>query len=165
MEIEGLENYKNFHDRLVLWCNYLLEYISSRMGEEAVGEALNYLVEKIYYERFKSWVGCSADELLDKLTNSHQGNFSDFEIAREKDRYEIIIHNCGSGGLINKNLGRDACRITSKPYDWAFNHSGVLYYCGHASLFNKMFKELNLPIFIEGGTGTSELPCKYIIYR
>lgn len=157
--------YKAFHDRLVLWCNYLLEFIAQECGEAKVGESLGYLVERIYRKRFEEWKSYSPEEIVELLKLSHEGNYSEFRVKDVKDKYEIIIERCGSGGYILEELGKEPIRLSSRPYPWSFGKEGVLYYCGHAALFNNLFRELGLPITIEIGEGQQYCPCKYIVTK
>jgi hypothetical protein len=162
-DLEGF--YRPLHDRLVGWCNSLLVFIADHMGEEAVGQAFNKLIEDVYRERFRKWVSFTPEKKLELLCHSHLSNYSRFRIKEDRQSYAIVIDQCGSGGLIKKEAEIKGQRpFTSKAYPWSFGQEGILYYCCHASFFNKLFKELNLGIYIRYGISSQE-PCQYIVSK
>lgn len=162
MNLHEIESeFKPLHDRLVAWCNFLLAFIGEKMGEEAVGEAMDKLVEDLYKERFLEWKKMTPKERFELFCRSHRSNFSKFETKENRHNYTIVIKHCGSGGLIKKEgWDRKYGAITSNPYSWSFGKEGIPYYCTHASYFNTLFKNLSLKIKIRYGN-----PCKYIIYK
>lgn len=162
MNLHEIEiEFKPLHDRLVLWCNFLLAFIAKNMGEEAVGEAMGKLVEDLYKEGFLELKKMTPKERFELLCRSHRSNFSKFETEENDQNYTIVIKYCGSGGLIKKEgSDRKYGAITSRAYPWSFGEAGIPYYCTHASCFNDLFRKLGLKIEVRYGD-----PCRYIVYK
>ncbi len=166
------EDFRPLHNRYLQWINFLLSYISKKNGEEAANEAMDQLNETIYRPIFEKMVGMSYEELLKTLASLHRRHYNQIHIDEEDDKTVITIDECNSGGLLMKmGLDRRYDALTTKAYNWSFNKEGVPYYCIHTAYFNKLFKELEIPVeaswdrqYDEKGKPT-EKTCKYTVYR
>ena len=164
--------FQPLHDRYVEWIQFLLGFISERLGEESVEEALRGIVTDIYKDRWVSiFKKMSPEDIARMFCTVSKIHYSDFHIEEDDEKFVIIIPYCGSGGMIQKD-GKAEGRRTRKAYSWSFGQAGVSYYCCHESLFNKMFRELgfeNIKFeycnqFEDDGKATGN-PCRLIIYK
>ena len=163
MDLEGYKTeIKSLHDRLDMWCNYLLGFIGKEIGEEAVGRAMGGLCNDIYRERFLPFKKMTPKERFENLCRSQVANFTKFETEEDDKSYRIIVKECGSGGMIKREgLDKKYGAITSKAYPWNFDRPGVPYYCSHASFFNKFFKEFRVGIEVI----YNDDYCVYVVYK
>jgi len=144
-------------NRLVEWCNSLLRFISDKLGEEAIGEAMERLVNEVYKQRFEGMKSIKYDELVNYFYKLFKERNYVFDVIRRDEETTFIITYCSTGGrLVEKGIAA----VTNQAWPWSFNKAGVPYYCVHAYFFNKLWKELGIPVKIEFGK-----PCKYIIHK
>jgi hypothetical protein len=147
MDIRDENDIKAVHDRMVCWCNFLFAFIAKRLGEEAVGEVNQQLVEEIYTPRFLPLKTMTAKQRFENLCRSHRANFSEIEREEDAQAYRVIVRRCGSGGFLKKEgLPQDYGAVTTKAYPWSFGRAGVPYYCIHGSCFNHLFNKMGLDI-------------------
>lgn len=143
-QIEELAGeFKPLHDRYNDWHQSLLNFISERLGEEAVEEALRRVFNDVYRESSAGMKNVSHDDLVKFVCKAHRCHQSDFYIEEDDENTYFIIPYCGSGGRLQKR-GEPFGRRTGKPYPWSFNRSGVNYYCCHEAVFGALHKELGI---------------------
>ena len=169
---ELYDDFRPLHNRYVEWINFLLSYISKKNGEEAVSEALEQLVDTIYRPLFENMVGMSHEEILKAVISLHRQHYSVWHVDEEDTKTVIILDECNVGGrLMKTGMDRKLGSLTTRAHSWSFNKEGVPYYCVHAAYFNKLFKELGIPVEVnwarqydENGEPTGKT-CNYTVSR
>jgi len=146
-------------NRLVEWCNFLLKFISERLGEEAVGEAMEKLVNNVYRSRFECLRSMTYNEIVDYYCKSFKARNYEFTIVEEKDKSIFIITRCTTGGrLVESGIAGK----TRNTWSWSFNRINFPYYCTHTYFFNNIWNDLGIPIRVEPEPGKF---CRYIIKK
>jgi len=162
------------HDRFSEFIQTLLVYISEKLGEEAVEDAMKTVYDRVYKSRLLANSGwkpkeLTAEEQVQFWCKAHRDHWSEFYVEEDDEKFTVVITGCGSGGKMH-----DA-RIpgeTSKPYPWSFNQAGVNYFCCHEPIFEAGAAEVGLPtehheyetVYDEDGNPTGHL-CKWIAYK
>lgn len=164
-------SFKPTHDRFNDWHQSLLNFIADKLGEEAVGEALDRVFEDVYRHAFEPVKNLDHDVIVAYIANAWRAHYSDFHIEEDEEKTVFVITYCGSGGRLQK-MRAPFGRRTKKSYPWSFNRAGVNYYCGHEAVYNEKFKEMGLG-FVQFQYGEQFDPngvktgcnCKVVIYK
>ena len=162
------------HDRFAEFIQALLVFVSEKLGEEAVNEALTAVYDNVYKKKLLSESGWkpkepSAEELVGFWCRAHRDHWSEFYVEEDDEKFTLVVTKCGSGGKMH-----DA-RIpgeTSKAYPWSFNQAGVNYFCCHEPVFEAGAAAVGLPtehheyqtIYDDDGNPVGHL-CKWIAYK
>lgn len=175
------ELFKTIHDRYCEYCSSLETFIAKTYGEEALRDALIYLVTDVHKRTFIDPVkNAPHEKIVEIFSAAHRAHHSDFFVEEFIDRTVFTITCCGSGGRMRQEGKYDNTKrhpmmggTTKKAYPWAFNKIGVSYYCAHCGVLDELMKEWNLPFRMETIYGRQfddegnpiDEPCKYIIYE
>ncbi len=162
------------HDGMRDSIAHFLSFIAKKMGEEAVEEVLREDTEEYWKNVFMSLKN-NPKKLHEFMVQAWRGHYSDFTVEEDKEKYTLIIHTCGSGGILRKKKKTTPplYGTTKKPYPWSFNQTGIPYYCCHCGLFfNVLPREWGFPIlehhfgrqFDENGDPVDD-PCRNIVYK
>ncbi|OYT54614.1 MAG: hypothetical protein B6U77_02560 [Candidatus Hecatellales archaeon ex4484_218] len=172
---ELYEKFKPLHDRYCDWINLLFVYIAKKLGEEAVKDATEMLVTKIYPPMFEQLKKLSYEQLVNAVVELHKAHYSKFYVVEDEEKTVIVVTGCNSGGgrILRDGLPQLPRKegLTKKAWPWSFNKEGFPYYCVHAYFFNKLFKQLGLNIEVQWGKMYDEKgnpideSCKYVIYK
>jgi hypothetical protein len=128
------------HDRLVLYINHLLSFISEEVGEESVRDAWRYVLERVHKRGFLKLKERPHEEVVQVLLNEHMAHGSDLSIEEEEGKTTIVLHCCGSGGRLRKREGTPAPGPTGQLKEkrsWGFGRPGISYYCSHCSIVSE----------------------------
>lgn len=164
------EDFKPLQDRFGEWIQLLLTFISEKLGEETVEEALRRTFLEVYRPRYEAKRGMSPEDLVRAQCKTYRLHYNDFYVEEDDEKFVLVIPYCGSGGRMHKPGKADG--NTKKAYPWSFNQKGVSYYCSHCKTFELTAKEFGLdfihcdhpPLFDEDGKPTGN-PCRQIIYK
>jgi hypothetical protein len=157
----ALAEYKAVHDNLVSSVGSLQRHHFSSLGEDKIEEFLRErnLSRAKYLMSFPS-----VEELLHNLVEYQRGNFSDFSVKEEPDRYVVQLNTCGSGSILMraKNVSR-----TKKAHSWSWSKSGVPYYCLHCCIAWEIIPtELRgYPLLIHLLPEKPDEPCVQLYYK
>jgi len=168
------QDFRLAHDGMCDSIAHFLSFIAKKMGEEAVEEVLREDTEDYWKNVFMSLKN-NPKKLHEFMVKAWRGHNSEISVEEDDEKYTLIIHTCGSGGLLRKRKKTvpPLYGTTKKPHPWSFNRTGIPYYCGHCGLFfNVLPKEWGFPIlehhfgrqFDENGNPVDE-PCKNIVYK
>jgi hypothetical protein len=162
------------HDRFSEFIQALLVFVSKKLGEEAVNEAMTYVYDNVYKKKLLANAGwkpmdLTAEQQVVFWVRAHRDHWSEFYVEEDDEKFTVVIPHCGSGGKMH-----DA-RIpgeTTKPYPWSFNQAGVNYFCCHEPVFEAGAAAQGLPtehheyqtVYDEKGNPTGHL-CKWIAYK
>jgi hypothetical protein len=143
------------HDLYQHWIWGLQTYIAEKYGEEEVYHSMRRQAEtwNVKPAIEKTAALSVEDYVLAKAENmrSHPngpGEYGDYELVEEQDRYVMTFRPCGSGGRMrihceNGNLPPRTeppfnFGVTKKPYPWSWGKTGVPYYCVHCGICNEI---------------------------
>ena len=144
------EDFQPLHDRYLEWINFLLAFISKKLGEEVVPEAMQGLVEEIYRSIFENMKKMNHDELAKIAVNTHRPHYNHIEVAEDDEKTVITINVCNAGARLVKDcIAQRTGGLTTREWPWSFNEKDFPFYCVHTYHFNKLFKELEVPIEIK----------------
>jgi len=168
---EFYEEFRPLHDRYGDWVQSLLGFVSDKLGEEAVEEALYRTFMDVYKDRAISFKDMRHEDIIRRYCQSLRSHYSKFYIEEDEEKTVIVITYCGSGGRMQRE-GKAYRKRTQKNYPWSFDQAGVSYYCCHEGVFSMAYKELGLDFvryeyckqFDDGGKPTGS-PCKWIFYK
>lgn len=168
------KDFRLAHDGMASSIAHFLSYIAKKLGEEAVEEVLREDAND-YWKNVFMGLKDNPKKLHDFMVQAWRGHNSVFSIEEDDEKYTLVIHFCGSGGMLRKTkkVTPPLYGTTKKPHSWSFNRTGIPYYCGHCGLFfNVLPKEWGVPIlehrfgrqFDENGKPLDE-PCRNIVYK
>ncbi|MFC2066434.1 hypothetical protein ACFLUO_05155 [Chloroflexota bacterium] len=139
-----------------------LTYLANCFGEEEVEKVLR----QRYYPVVQEWLEATpgVEETLLRSTESQRGHHANFTVKEEPDRYVVTYDPCGTGGRLRRTR---SVGTTKKVYPWAWNESGVPYYCCHCFLkWEKFPIELRgYPLRINLRGAKPEDPCVHVFYK
>jgi hypothetical protein len=174
-QIEALhKQFKPLHDRYCEWINYLLTFISERVGEEAVEEAMEGTYQAVYGKMFAAAAAIperTAEEMVAGMAQGHLVHHSDIFVEEDDEKFVLYVKFCGSGSTVQR-----ACPVkgrTQKAYPWSGDVKGMCYYCTHEPIWMKSAfakgKEGREYMtyanqFDENGQPTGEC-CEYVVYK
>ncbi len=140
------------HDRKHDWLCFLITFAARKLGEDKVGPLWDVLLAPSYeiYKRYdvetNPWEQ-SAELLMQIMAEALRGHLSgpgrkgDIEFIDEGHRIGFRFAPCGSGGRTYQDDPDDGVGprmeapyefgVTSGEHDWAWNKTGVCYYCAH----------------------------------
>jgi hypothetical protein len=171
-QIDALhKQFKPLHDRYVEWISYLLTYISDKVGEEAVEEAMTGTYQAVYGKMAAAAANMpkrTAEDMINGWAQGHLVHHSDIYVEEDDEKYVLYIKFCGSGSTAQRaytDKGR-----TQKAYPWSGDIKGMCYYCTHEpAWFREEFAKGKEFIkyanqFDENGQPTGDC-CQYVVYK
>jgi hypothetical protein len=164
------EDFKPLQDKFGEWIQSLLAFISTKIGEDAVEEALHKTFLDVYKERYEPKRKMTPEELVKVQARVLRLHYNDFYVEEDDEKFVLVMSFCGSGGRIQKLTKADG--KTKKAYPWSFNQKGLNYFCCHCKVFELGAKVFGLdmlhvehtPLFDENGNPTGKT-CRQTIYK
>jgi hypothetical protein len=134
------EGWRRLHDAYADYQAGLLTFVARRFGEAALGECYRYVLEPYLRERYGPFdvrlrpyeetvfrnAFLSYEAMRGHLCGP--GRRGDLEVEEDDEKIVIAFDPCGSGGRQQRN---GAFGVTQEQHDWAWNETGVCYYCAH----------------------------------
>lgn len=186
------ETWRLVHDYCVDEVYGLLDGVVRLRGEDALPQVWGHLMRDWYDDhaqrldvRNQPWEE-SAHQLMTAITHGFHGHLSGTDrsggmtFTEEADRWGFRFDPCGSGGRVIRDDttgGRPRparpfqLAVTSRPYDWAWNRTGVQAYCVHCCLLNMVVpidrlgyptRVVEPPVWPEARAGAG---CTWWIYK
>jgi hypothetical protein len=155
-----------------------LDFITEKLGEEAVEEAWRYVGEKLWRPVLEAYQG-DPERLAATYAMFLRSHGYDFTCEEDDEKICFFLHYCPSGGrMLQEGKAETSARhplnlgVTKKAHSWGFNQRGVLYYCAHTQLwFDTQPKEWGMNLFAaqygefnEKGEVVGR-PCAVTIYK
>ncbi len=175
------ELFQTIHDRYCEYCSSLETFVGNTYGEEALRDALRYLLNDVHKRTFIDPIrNAPHEKIVEMFAAAHRAHHSDFTVEEFEDRTVFTITCCGSGGRMRKEGKYDNTErhpmmggTSKKAHSWAFNQKGVSYYCAHCAVLDELMKQWNPGFRMETVYGRQfddegkpiDEPCKYIIYK
>jgi hypothetical protein len=142
------------HDFYGDMCATFCDFIAAELGEEAVERAWRFLGERLWRPVFTEAARAGGEQLAGLYAMFLRSHGYEFRVVEDEEGFAFHLDCCPSGQRLmqeGKLAGdpRHAMNhgVSSRPYPWTFNRTGVPWYCGHTELwFNTMPREWDLPI-------------------
>jgi hypothetical protein len=150
------EAWRGLHDRYADLMAGVLAYVARRFGEARLEDCYRAVLEPYIRERympFDTRVTPYPDTLdrnlylvLEAMRAHRGGPRRDGEVDLEEhdDRWVVSFDPCGSGGRSMRGddiegtpsrvLAPYEFGVTQERHDWAWNETGICYYCAHCCL-------------------------------
>lgn len=151
-----LTDWRRLHDRYADLMAGVLAFVARRFGEAALEPCYRSVLEPYIQERYMVFdvrLRPYAETLVRNLyialeaMRCHlvgEGRRGDTDLEEFDDRWELRFDPCGSGGRIlrgddiegtgSRVLAPYEFGVTQERHPWAWNETGVCYYCAHCNL-------------------------------
>jgi hypothetical protein len=190
------EGWRQLHDRWADLQSGLLTFIARRFGEAAIGDCYRAVLEPFLRERYGPYDIRERpyEETVERnlylafeAMRAHlvgPDRLGNMELTEHEDRWVIAFDPCGSGGRSQRGDPIEGTPSRSEPpyefgvtqekHDWAWNETGVCYYCAHCCLTNELWavEQWGAPVRVTdsplhpGETlGPDPKPCTWTIYK
>lgn len=190
------ERWRQLHDRGADFQSGLLTFVARRFGESAIREAYATVLEPYLQERYKPFdirerpyeetlfrnIYLSVEAMRGHLVGpDRNGNM---EVDEQDDRFVISFDPCGSGGRGQRGDAIEGTGSRSEPpydfgvttekHDWAWNETGVCYYCAHccfaleywpAKNWGHPLRVVDSPLYPDETSGPNPKKCTWTIYK
>jgi hypothetical protein len=134
------EGWRRLHDAYADYQAGLLTFVARLFGEATLGECYRYVLEPYLRERYGPFdvrlrpyeetvfrnAFLSFEAMRGHLCGP--GRRGDLEVEEDDEKIVIAFDPCGSGGRQQRN---GTFGVTQERHDWAWNETGVCYYCAH----------------------------------
>lgn len=196
-EARGLaEAWRQLHDRWVDLQSGLLTFIARRFGEAAIGDCYRAVLEPFIAERYS--VFDLRDRPYEETVHRNlyyvfegmrahlvgPGRLGNMRLDEHDDRWVVTFDPCGSGergqrgdaieGTPSRSEPPYEFGVTREEHDWAWNETGVCYYCAHCCLTNELWavERWGAPVRVtdpprhpDETLGPDVTPCTWTIYK
>ena len=190
------EGWRQLHDRWADLQSGLLTFIARRFGEAAIGECYRDVLEPFLRERYGPYDVRERpyEETLERnlylafeAMRAHLSGperLGNLRVTEHEDRWVIAFDPCGSGGRGQRGDAIEGTPSRSEPpyefgvtteaHDWAWNETGVCYYCAHCCLTNELWaveqwgapvRVTDPPLHPQETLGADPKPCTWTIYK
>ncbi len=151
-----LADWRRLHDRYADLMAGVLAFVARRFGEAALEPCYRSVLEPYIQERYMGFdvrLRPYAETLVRNLYISLEamrahlvgpGRRGDVGLEEYEDRWELRFDPCGSGGRQvrgdeiegtgSRVLAPYEFGVTQERHPWAWNETGVCYYCAHCNL-------------------------------
>lgn len=156
---------RKLRNALVDWIDTHLMFISEKLGEEAVEEALRDVFNRTLRPFLGRELGeMDAEERMKKRAYIWTGVHNvDISIDEDEEKF-TLKWPCDTGGRV---VTKEKFGKTSRPYPWSNLRKGMSYYCTHCTIaYEIMFTEqFGFPDFIVLPPDKPGDLCTQIIYK
>ncbi len=150
-----VDDWRRLHDRYADLMAGVLAFVARRFGEAALEPCYRSVLEPYIQERYMVFdvrLRPYADTLVRNLYISLEamrahlvgpGRRGDIGLTEFDDRWELAFDPCGSGGRQvrgdeiegtgSRVLAPYEFGVTQEAHPWAWNETGVCYYCAHCN--------------------------------
>ncbi|HYW03683.1 MAG TPA: hypothetical protein VFA86_07035 [Gammaproteobacteria bacterium] len=166
------------HDLLVESVVALLTFIGERMGEDAVGPALDAMTERAWTEPFHKIEKLDRRSLLQALAATWRAHSTEgvgpdagrFRIEEDEEKFTFVLDPAGSGGRLYRRGMYEPPKSyakTRRAHPWSFNREGLPYYCAHCTFMNEILpiRESGAPLYPLDPPESPEDVCRWYLYK
>ncbi len=166
------EMFRGMHDGFVNAISLMHAKLAEANGEEWLDGFTRARIYPAWRPIFLAMKDMAPEQRVHAICAIHRPMYSEFHVEEDDEKFVVAVTGCNNGGrLIRDGMAKQQNALTKKAYPWCFNKEGVPYYCIHASVFNEIFKELDLSIQLQWGRQYDDRgnqidePCKYVILK
>ena len=189
------EGWRQLHDRYADYQAGLLTFVARQFGEAALGECFEHVLGPYLRERYGPFdvrlrpyeetvfrnAYLSYEAMRGHLCGPDRRG--ELEVTEDEDKIVVAFDPCGSGGRqqrgdVVEGTGSRALPpydfgITTERHDWAWNETGVCYYCAHccfalehwpAQQWGHPVRVVDSPLYDES-TGPEPKKCTWTVYK
>jgi hypothetical protein len=190
------ERWRQLHDRGADFQSGILTFIARRFGESMIEDAYATVLEPYLQERYKPFdmrerpyestlernLYLSVEAMRGHLVGPERNG--DMEVVEHEDRFVISFDPCGSGGRAQRGDAVEGTPsraeppydfgVTTEKHDWAWNETGVCYYCAHccfalerwpATQWQHPLRVVDSPLYPDETSGPEPKKCTWTIYK
>jgi hypothetical protein len=189
------EGWRQLHDRYADYQAGLLTFVARQFGEAALEECFRHVLDPYLRERYSPFdvrLRPYEETIFRNAYLSYEamrghlcgpGRRGDIDVEEDDEKIIIAFDPCGSGGRQQRGdpiegTGSRAeapyeFGITRERHDWAWNETGVCYYCAHccfaleqwpAEQWGHPVRVVDSPLYGES-RGPEPKKCTWTIYK
>jgi hypothetical protein len=148
------------HDAMAEQILGLISFVARRLGEDAVAEAWECLLEPLWHERAGKILDQDRRETVMALAATWRAHSTSgvgpeagaFTITEDEEKFTFTMNPCGSGqrlvrlGKYEKNT---AYGVTQEAHDWSYGRADFPLYCTHCTFMNESLpiKWYGIPLY------------------
>jgi hypothetical protein len=176
------EGWRQLHDGYADYQAGLLGFVARRFGESTLEECYRHVLEPYLRERYGPFdVRLRPYEetvfrnayLSYEAMRAHlcgPGRRGDIDVDEDDDKIVVAFDPCGSGG---RQQREQELGVTRERHDWAWNETGVCYYCAHccfalelwpAEQWGHPVRVVDSPLYDEAHSAEPK-KCTWTIYK
>ena len=136
------------HDLLVDGVAGLISFVKEKLGDEGVGEAWQYSLERSWRKPVETIADTDRKLIARSLAATWRAHSTSgvgpkpgaFEIDEDEEKLTFTINPCGSGQRLWRNgrYGEDGWGVTDEAHDWSYGRKGFPLYCTHCAFMNEL---------------------------
>jgi hypothetical protein len=179
--LELAASWRGLHDRWADLQAGLMTYVARRFGEDAIGACYEAVLMPFLQERYapfdvrKQPYEETVERNLYLVFEAMRAHLSgperlgNLQLTEHADRWVVAFDPCGSGGRQTRGGGAEEFGFTEREHDWAWNETGVCYYCAHCCMTNELWavQQWGSPVRVTDPPrrGEADTPCTWTIYK
>jgi len=166
------------HDLLVESVAALMTFIGRELGEDALGQALEAMTERVWTEPFHKIEQLDRRTLLQALAATWRAHSTEgegpepgrFRIEEDEEKFTFVLDPAGSGGRLYRRgfyeLPKSYAK-TERAHPWSFNIAGLPYYCAHCTFMNEILpiRESGAPLYPLDPPRSPNDVCRWYLYK
>lgn len=166
------------HDLLVESVAALLTFIGRQLGEEAVGPALDAMIEQVWSEPFHKIEALDRKTLVQALAATWRAHSTEgvgpepgrFTIEEDDEKFTFVLDPAGSGGRLYRRgfyePPKDYAK-TRQAHPWSFNLAQLPYYCAHCTYMNEILpiRKSGAPLYPLDPPKSPNDVCRWYLYK
>jgi len=135
------------HDMLVDGMAGLISFVKEKLGDEGVGEAWQYSLERSWRKPVETIAATDRKLIARSLAATWRAHSTSgvgpkpgaFEIDEDEEKLTFTMNPCGSGQRLWRNgrYGPDGWGVTDEAHDWSYGRKGFPLYCTHCAFMNE----------------------------
>jgi hypothetical protein len=134
------EGWRCLHDAYADYQAALLKFVAERFGEAALGDCYRHVLDPYLRERYGPFdvrLRPYEDTVFRNAYLTYEAmrahlcgpdRRGELEVEEDDDKIVVAFDPCGSGG---RQQREQELGVTRERHDWAWNETGVCYYCAH----------------------------------
>jgi hypothetical protein len=176
------EGWRRLHDDYADYQAGLLKFVADRFGEAALGDCYRHVLDPYLRERYGPFdvrLRPYEDSVFRNAYLSYEAmrahlcgpdRRGELDVEEDDDKIVVAFDPCGSGG---RQQREQELGVTREPHDWAWNETGVCYYCAHccfalelwpAEQWGHPVRVVDSPLYDEAHAAVPK-KCTWTIYK
>jgi len=157
---EMKHEWRFLHDAMAEQILGLISFIADRLGEDAVEQAWQALLEPMWHDRAGKILAQDRRAIVKALAATWRAHSTSgvgpmpgsFTITEDDEKFTFAMNPCGSGQRLVR-LGRYEASplygFTREAHDWSYDREGFPLYCSHCSFMNESLpiKWYGMPLY------------------
>jgi hypothetical protein len=189
------DGWRQLHDRYADYQSGLLTFVARRFGEATLEECFRHVLDPYLRERYSAFdvrLGAYEETVFRNAYLTYEAmrghlcgpdRRGELDIEEDDDKIVVAFDPCGSGGRQQRGDSIEGTPsraqppydfgVTEERHDWAWNETGVCYYCAHccfalelwpAEQWGHPVRVVDSPLWDES-QGDEPKKCTWTIYK